>query len=158
MTGQQIAGVAAAEAEADEDAPPAPTPGKAGAKGVSKGTGKGADANPPEDVRGPHASLAVRLTVSAAHAAGLPAGLCPQGSQADSRLSRTHGVSEPRQCADTYRKDSRGMEAAREGGISNAEQSLQTNCSTPGPGMSHWVRMPLQALQQQHTQTKSLCL
>ena len=77
VTGQQIAGVAAAEAEADEDAPPAPTPGKAGAKGASKGTGKGADASPPEDVRGPHASLAVRLTVSAAPASGFNCRVVP---------------------------------------------------------------------------------
>ena len=49
------------------------------------------------------------------------------------------------------------MEAALEGGISNAEQPLETLCNTPGLGMPDGVRM-LQALQQQRTQASSLCL
>ena len=48
MTGQQIAGAAA---EADGAPSPGPTSGKGAAEGVS------------EDVRGPHAALAVKLQV-----------------------------------------------------------------------------------------------
>ena len=50
------------------------------------------------------------------------------------------------------------MEAAHEGSISNAEQPLQTHCSTPGLGMLYRVKMPLQALQQQHPHASLLCL